>query len=292
MEFSAVPFSQARETTTLQMPEHDPLPGALDETPQDSGAFPRTLAPAWHTAVLIAGIVALSIVGAMRPVAVTDSSKRLMTYAATAAMELALLGWVALGLRLKRIPFRSLLGAVPGDFRSIAQDSGIAFVFWFGSLMVLATLGVLWTGIEAAVTHQGAAIRAGKPLQPSPSEQKTLRTLEQLAPSSGEEIAGWVMLCLLAGFVEELVFRGYLQGQFIAWAQGKIAVGVVFSALLFGVAHGYQGVRNMVLLAVFGLLFSLLALFRRSLRPCIFAHSWHDLVAGLALGLLRSHHIL
>ena len=88
------------------------------------------------------------------------------------------------------------------------------------------------------------------------------------------------------------MFRGYLQRQFTAWAQGGTVSGVVFSALLFGAAHGYQGVRNMVLLAVFGALFSLLALFRRSLRACIFAHSWHDLIAGLALGLLRSHHLL
>ena len=212
---------RSTETTTLQMPENDPLPGPWDERRRKSGAQPRTLAPAWHTAVLIAGIVALSILGAIRPAAVTDSSKRLVTYAATAAMEVVLLGWVALGLRLKRTPFRSLLGAVPGDLRSIAQDIGIAFVFWFGSLMLLATLGVLWTGIEAAVTHQVPAIRTGKPLQPSPSEQKTLRTLEQLAPSSGEEIAAWVMLCLLAGFVEETVFRGYLQGQFTAWAHGR-----------------------------------------------------------------------
>ncbi len=276
----------------MQMPENDPRLGPSDETQQETDAFPRTLAPAWHTAVLVASLVALSILGAKRPAAVTDSSKRLMTYAATAAMEVVLLGWVVFGLRLKRVPFRSLLGAVPRDLRSIALDVGIAFVFWFGSLMVLATLGVLWTGIEAAVTHQVPAIRAGKPLQPSPSEQKTLRTLEELAPSSGEEIAAWVMLCLLAGVVEETVFRGYLQGQFTAWAHGRIAVGVVISALLFGVAHGYQGVRNMMLLAVFGVLFSLLSLFRRSLRSCIFAHSWHDLIAGLALGLLRSHHIL
>ena len=242
--------------------------------------------------MLVAGIVALSVLGALRPAAVIDSSKRLTTYAATGAMELVMLGWVALGLRLKKIPFRSLLGAVPGDLRSIARDFGIALVFWIGSLMMLATLGALWTGIEAAVTHQGAAIRAGKPIQPSASEKQTLRTLEQLAPSNGEEIASWVLLCLIAGFVEEIVFRGYLQGQFTAWAHGRVAAGVVFSALLFGAAHGYQGARNMVLLAAFGVLFSLLALFRRSLRPCIFAHSWHDLVAGLALGLLKSHHIL
>ena len=276
----------------MQMPQHDPFPGPWDRSQQKSGALPRMLAPAWHTAVLIAGIVALSILGALRPAAMSDSSKRLITYAATGAMELVMLGWVALGLRLKRIPFRSLLGAVPGDLRSIARDIGIALVFWIGSLMILATLGALWTGIEAAVTHQGAAIRPGKPIQPSASEKQTLRTLEQLAPSNAEEIASWVLLCLVAGFVEEFVFRGYLQGQFTTWAHGRAAVGVVFSALLFGAAHGYQGARNMILLAAFGVLFSLLALFRRSLRPCIFAHSWHDLVAGLALGLLRSHHIL
>ncbi len=250
----------------MQMP-HDPSPGPWDISPQEFGAVPRTLAPAWHTAVLIAGIVALSILGALRPATATDSSKRLATYATTAAMEVGMLGWVALGLRLKRIPFRSLLGAVPGDLRSIARDLGIALVFWIGSLMILATLGALWTGIEAAVTHQGAAIRTGKPTEPSASEKQTLRTLEQLAPSNAEEITSWVLLCLVAGFVEELVFRGYLQGQFTAWAHGRAAVGVVFSALLFGTAHGYQGARNMVLLAVFGVLFSLLALFRRSLRP-------------------------
>jgi len=69
-------------------------------------------------------------------------------------------------------------------------------------------------------------------------------------------------------------------------------VGVVISSLAFGAAHGYQGVRNMVLLAVFGVLFSLLAIFRGSLRAGIFAHSWHDLIAGLTVALLHSRHLL
>lgn len=274
------------------MPENDLINGPMDDSPQGSAISPPTLAPTWHTAVLIAGILVLSIVGALRPLALHSSANRLMTYGTTAVMELVMLGWVAFGLRLRKIPLRLLFGAVPGDFRSIARDLGIAFVFWIGSLMILAALGVFWSAVEAEVTHQQPAIRAGRPFAPSPSEKRTARELAQLAPSNGEEIAGWVLLCLLVGVVEELVFRGYLQGQFTAWAHGGAAAGVVFSALLFGAAHGYQGVRNMVLLAVFGALFSLLALFRRSLRSCIFAHSWHDLVAGLALGLLRSHHLL
>jgi hypothetical protein len=48
----------------------------------------------------------------------------------------------------------------------------------------------------------------------------------------------------------------------------------------------------MVLLAVFGVLFSVLALFRRSLRAGMFAHGWHDLIAGLALALLKSSHLI
>ena len=48
----------------------------------------------------------------------------------------------------------------------------------------------------------------------------------------------------------------------------------------------------MVLLTVFGALFSLLTIFRRSLRPVIFAHAWQDLVAGLVLAFVHAHHLL
>jgi membrane protease YdiL (CAAX protease family) len=112
------------------------------------------------------------------------------------------------------------------------------------------------------------------------------------APGGEKEIAAWAMLCLLVGFVEEIVFRGYLLRQFSGWARGRVMAGVLASAVVFGSAHGYQGARSMVLLSVFGVLFSLLALYRRSLRAGIFAHAWHDLFAGLALALLRSSHIL
>lgn len=159
-------------------------------------------------------------------------------------------------------------------------------------MVILSTLGIAWTRVEARITHQPATAQGGKPLEPTPEERKITRTLEQVAPQNGEEIACCVALCTLAGFVEEVVFRGYLQRQFTAWAHGSVTVGVVLSAMMFGAAHGYQGVRNMALLAVFGVLFSLLSLYRRSLRSCIFAHSWHDLVAGVALGVLRAHHMM
>jgi hypothetical protein len=205
------------------------------------------------------------------------------------------MGWVAFGLRLRGIPVRSLFGKVSTDLRSIALDVGIAMLFWMGSLMALGTIALLWFSIESAVHHRPITVQRGqdgKMTIEDPSQEKAERAVVQLAPTNGKEIAGWLLLCMLVGVAEELVFRGYLQQQFTAWSRGAAAGGVVFSAIMFGSAHGYEGVRAMFLLAVFGALFSLLALFRRNLRAGIFAHSWHDAFAGLMVAFLHARHIL
>jgi membrane protease YdiL (CAAX protease family) len=281
---------------TLPTPENDPLELVPAVPPQALIPARLTVAPAWHTVVLVAAIVAISAHGAAQISALHGSLNRLATYGFTAAMEAAMLAWVLFGLRLRKTSFRSLLGNFQLDLRSIAVDLGFALVFWIASLMVLGALGVAWTGVEAALTHQPAAThvagQTGQPFAPDPSQQKALHALAQLAPANAGEVAAWTLLCLFVGFAEEVVFRGYLQRQFIGWARGGVIAGVLFSAIVFGTAHAYQGARNMVLLAVFGVLFSVLALFRRSLRAGMFAHSWHDLIAGLALALLKSRHFI
>jgi len=254
------------------------------------------IAPAWHTLVLLAGIVALSIHGVSRFSAAHEPMNRLYTYGFTAILDLGMLAWVVFGLYLKRIPLSSLLGVFSFNFRSVAMDLGIAAVFWFGSLMVLGSLSLTWSGVETALTHRTspphAASKAERVPAPNPARLKSLHALAELAPANRIEIAAWVLLCLLVGFVEEVVFRGYLQRQFIGLARNGITMGVLASAIVFGGAHAYQGVRGMALLTVFGILFGVLALYRRSLRAGIFAHSWHDLIAGLTLALLRSNHII
>jgi membrane protease YdiL (CAAX protease family) len=262
---------------------------ALTETHLEILSGPAPLAPLWHTAVLIGGIVALSIGGSSQ---LHHESSRLLTYGTTAALELAMLGWVALGLRLRKLPFRLLFGETARGLRGLALDLGIACVFWIGSLTILASVGAVWVAAEYAMTHRHSTAHAGQSMEPDSAEKQNVRILEQLAPASGVEIGCWVLLCCLAGTIEEVVFRGYLQQQFTAWAKGGVIWGVVFSAILFGAAHGYQGTRNMVLLAVFGALFSVLRILRRSLRAGIFAHSWHDLIAGLTLAFLRAHRLI
>lgn len=272
----------------IQPAAHSPVDAVSPASPT---ATP-VLAPMWHTLVLIAVIATISISGSLRAAQPQPLHNRLATYAATGVMELLMLAWVAWGLRLKRVPMRTLFGYLPAGSRAFFADFGVALVFWMGALMILGTVGIMWSGVEALVTHSAAPWHVGSTTSLAPARSEASRALLQIAPSNLREAGAWALLCLLVGLVEESVFRGYFQGQFIAWARGNVVLGVVFSAVLFGAAHGYQGMRSMILLALFGALFSMLALSRRSLRPCIFAHSWHDLVAGLALGLLKLHHLV
>lgn len=274
----------------MPISEYDLIDPLRNSQAQEPAAPP--IAPAWHTIVLVVGIIALSIHSAHRLSAIHGPIDRLATYGFSAAMEAAMLAWVVLGLRLNKTSLRSLLGSFSFNIRSIATDMGFALVFWLCSLMVLGTLGIAWSGVEAAVTHRAQPTHSAQSLTRDPSQQQAVRALSQLAPSNGEEIAAWVLLCLLVGFIEETVFRGYLQRQFIGWARGGVGAGVVCSALVFGGAHAYQGVRNMVLLGLFGAMFGVLALYRRSLRAGMFAHSWQDIIAGLGLALLKAHHLI
>ena len=271
-----------------------PLSG-LTEPAAPATMAPRPIAPVWHSLILIAGIAVLSVEGARElsgPNASAIDSNKLATYATTVASQLVMLGWVWFGLRLRKVPFRSLFGDLSGGIKSFFLDLGIAAMFWMGSVVVLGTIGITWTMTELALQHRSLFGNNGKPVPPDPAQQHLIHTLSGLAPSNGREIAAWALVCVMAGLIEELVFRGYFQSQFRAWSRGAIAGGVVFSALLFGAAHGYQGVRNMVLLTIFGLMFSLLAVFRRNLRAGMFAHAWHDFAIGLLLAFAKWKHLI
>jgi hypothetical protein len=103
-------------------------------------------------------------------------------------------------------------------------------------------------------------------------------------PRSLVEISLWIALSLTAGFCEELVFRGYFQRQFGALTRNRAAA-LLLQAVLFGVAHGYQGIAAIIKITLFGVLYGALALWRRSLRPGMVAHAWSDIYSGW-LGLL------
>ena len=105
------------------------------------------------------------------------------------------------------------------------------------------------------------------------------KTVDSLLPKSLAEVLVWIATCITAGICEEMAFRGYLQRQFHALT-GNIAWAVVLQALVFGIAHGYQGWRNVVVISVLGVLYGALAAWRKNLRVNIIAHAGSDIWEG------------
>ena len=99
--------------------------------------------------------------------------------------------------------------------------------------------------------------------------------LHSMVPQNALEASAFLAAALTAGFVEEFVFRGYLQRQLTALS-GSVVIGSALQVLLFIQGHYFQGLLRLIPVGVFGLLFTLLALWRKSLRPGMIAHALGD----------------
>jgi membrane protease YdiL (CAAX protease family) len=86
------------------------------------------------------------------------------------------------------------------------------------------------------------------------------------------------VLAVTAGVCEEVVFRGYL-----LWGLDRILPlpgAVVLQALVFGVAHSYQGGKGIVKTGIVGLIMGTIAAATGSLLAPIVIHAAVDLSGG------------
>ena len=104
-------------------------------------------------------------------------------------------------------------------------------------------------------------------------------TTQGMLPSNRGEIAVWIAMSISAGICEETVFRGYFQQQISAWSR-HVAIGIVGQALVFGVAHAYQGWKKVALIFVWGCVFGVFAWLRKGLRANIMAHAALDIFSA------------
>lgn len=227
------------------------------------------VANAFHTALLLAIVLGWSYLGVIRAghIRAGVAPNRIAMYLTTMAFEWSLFVLIYVGLRLRAVPMREIIGPKWISFRAVVIDVGVAFVFWVCALIVL--------------------IAAGRLLRITPEMQ---RSVFFLLPQTGAEICVWILVSTTAGICEETIFRGYFQRQFISWTRSPVA-GVILSATVFGAAHSYQGSRQPFLIGIFGSLFGILAVMRRSTKPGMIAHALQDSVSGILLSLyFRLHH--
>jgi uncharacterized protein len=247
--------------------DSQPIPDVISAPEQFVAPGKKLLSPIWLTVLVICIIVSESYLEAIYLPQMTGApgkSTPMVWYLFTIGYEGFLLLVVWLGLRSRRVSLREIIGGrwnTPEDF---LLDVAIAAGYWIVSALLLA--GVSYA---LGLTEPAQAAEARKVAQ-------------MIAPLGWMQTTVWIGVSAVAGFVEEIVFRGYLQRQLGAII-GNIYVGLVLSAIVFGSAHAYEGTRRMVVIALFGCMFGLLALWRKNLRPGMLAHAWQDALAGVLL---------
>ncbi len=232
--------------------------------PQEAVPPPKaTVAGTLHTIVLLAVIAGWSTggyFGANRMRAAQNPHRAAM-YVLTILWEWAVVGYIAWGVQRHGGSLRELIGGRWNSLKDFFRDVAIAAGFWIIALIVLFVTAL---AIYASKGGQG---------------------MRFLLPQSRLESVLWIFTSATAGMCEEIIFRGYFQKQFSAWTS-SIPVGVVLSAAVFGAGHIYQGGKSAIIIAVYGLLFGILAEMRKSLRPGMMAHAWHDGITGFAVRLI------
>jgi membrane protease YdiL (CAAX protease family) len=230
--------------------------------PEIGSAPVRAVAPWWHTALLIAFFVLMAAGGAAlqhgaraRADLVEHRPNLTLLYVSLIAGEWGLVYYVWKGVRHNGITLLQLVGGRWASLRAVFLDAILALGIW-----------MLWKGIAFTWARWWGAGHAA--------------SISPLTPHGAAEAVLWVLLSISAGISEELVFRGYLQRQLTAFT-GRTSLALILQAAVFGVAHGYQGVQACLAIALYGALFTLLALWRKSLRPGMIAHAWTDIAGGL-----------
>jgi uncharacterized protein len=237
------------ETTVTALPE----PGRHDR-----------IASPLHTVIVLVVLAAWAVWGKFQSdqLRAMANPNRVVLYTSTFVYEWILFAVVILGVRKHGSPLSRVLGDRWKSLRQVLIDIGIAAAFWVCSGALLFLLSKLLR-----------ADGMGKNMQ-------------FMLPQGGLQIAMWIALSITAGICEEAIFRGYFQRQFISFTKNA-AAGIVLSAAAFGAAHAYQGLRMVVLIALYGAMFGILAHWRKTVRPGMIAHAWQDSLSGVVASLMR-----
>lgn len=175
-------------------------------------------------------------------------------YLAAICMDWALLYYCWVGVHHRGGTIETLSGGRWPSAKELLTDLAIAVPFW-----------IIWEGAAFGVTYV---------LGPS-----SAKTVDSLLPVSLVEVLVWTVTCITAGVCEELAFRGYVQRQLRAFT-GSAFIAVVGQGIVFGFFHLYQGWKNVIVISALGILYGILANWRRNLRANIISHAMTDLWEG------------
>jgi membrane protease YdiL (CAAX protease family) len=188
-----------------------------------------------------------------------ETAERLSLYGSTIAFQ-----WIATAIAAWRawahgFTAKELGLAIPGRLRTV-------FITVFGVALIVV---LQWFNLR----------RMGR--SNSPLRRPLQDLAERILPQSTQERIPFLALAVTAGLCEEFLYRGFAIAAL--GRAGLPAAAVIFlSALIFGLAHLYQGRSGLISTMVLGLLFGISRIAIGSLVPVIAWHTGVDVAAGVA----------
>jgi membrane protease YdiL (CAAX protease family) len=152
-----------------------------------------------------------------------------------------------------------------------------------GAITWRQLIGAEWRGRFTVIVHLGVSVLvfavmvligniSNIVLGPFQHDSNAFHAMVARTPA---EALAFLVLALSAGFVEEFVFRGYVQRQCQALF-GNTALASVAQIAIFTQGHVYQGWLRLIPVMLIALVVTLTALWRRSLIPGMIAHGLGD----------------
>ncbi len=197
----------------------------------------------------------------------TTKADRLTLYASTFAFQ-----WIAVGVILWRTKVHHIT----------PDDLGLA-IPELGKIALISIVLAAAVFANQIVSLRRLATRPDEVRGPIP------QLAMKIFPQDNMERLVFFALAATVAICEEIIYRGFVQRVLQDWAIGYLVAGILGSALLFALAHLYQGPRGLFSTFVIGLLFSVVRAWTGSIVPPLIAHFVADFTAGLlAPGRIKS----
>jgi membrane protease YdiL (CAAX protease family) len=148
------------------------------------------------------------------------------------------------------------------------------WAFWIGMAVFAAVAVFLGLQINTIRSSAEARVKLQKQLTGN---------IALIVPRNDIERKFAIYTSLTAGICEEVLYRGYLMWYLMKWLPGYGAVGV--SALIFGLAHNYQGVAGVVRAILAGTIFGFAYLLTGTLWVPIALHATIDITSLLSISI-------
>ena len=269
----------------------------VQEVVVEAPAVAASVAPWWHTALMLVAFAAFVLMGQTRHY--TASASRFTMYGSQVLFSWLLFGSVIAGVRDREGFFRQ---ALRNNATRWAVELRRAVAIYFVAAILAITTGVVIRAAQHTYDRQhslqagAGATHASASDKPQSGRLFDTRTTQLIAPHTGAELLTWLLVSLSAGFCEEMIFRGYLLAQakslfaWLRWSrEAAAAASVLVTAVLFGAMHVYQGLGGAAMVCVLGAVYAVVALKYGNLRSAIVAHALQDSFAGTVLFLRHLH---